>query len=178
MIIGEIKRFLRDDGPVKVSRSIRELYYKARSIEENLKIELGRPPSVGEIALKLNVDVYELNTAYEALQPIESIYSTVGGDDKNETYLVDKIGNIERQQMRSIENYNNSFGEGAYERIIDKMSLSDVIDTLSHDERQVIKLRYFKNLTQSNIAGLMGISQVQVSRIEKRVLLKMREMLG
>jgi RNA polymerase sporulation-specific sigma factor len=80
--------------------------------------------------------------------------------------------------MRSIESYNNAFGEGAYDRIIDRMSLADVMDALSHDERQVIKLRYFKNLTQSKIAGMLGISQVQVSRIEKRVLLKMREMLG
>ncbi len=178
MIIGEIKRFLRDDGPVKVSRSVRELYYKARGTEELLKGELGRPPTIGEVAEKLGVDVYDINAAYEALQPVESLYSTVGDGEKNETYLVDKLGSSDSLQMRSIESYNNAFGEGAYDRIIDRMSLADVIDALSQDERQVIKLRYFKNLTQSKIAGMLGISQVQVSRIEKRVLLKMREMLG
>ena len=178
MIIGEIKRFLRDDGPVKVSRSVRELYYKARGAEEILKGELGRPPTLKEVSQRLGVDVYDVNTAYEALQPVESLYSTVGDDDRSESYLVDKLGTSDGPQMISLENYNNSFGEKAYDRIIDRLSLTDVIESLSHDEREVIKLRYFKNLTQSKIAGMLGISQVQVSRIEKRVLLKMREMLG
>lgn len=178
MIIGEVKRFLRDDGPVKVSRSVRELYYKARGAEELLKSEMGREPTVSEIAEKLGVDVYEVNSAFEALQTTESLYSTVGDDDAQGTYLVDKLSNVSSHQMKSLETYNDSFGERAYERIIDRMSLSKAIDTLSKDEQEVIKLRYFKNMTQSRIAGLLGISQVQVSRIEKRVLLKMREMLG
>ncbi len=178
MIIGEIRRFLRDDGPIKVSRSVRELYYKARSAEESLRSELGREPSVSEVAAMLNVDVYEINSAFEALQMPESLYSTVGDDESQGLYLVDKLGNAAEHQMKSIENYNNSFGERAYERILEQMSLSDVMESLPQEEQTVIKLRYFNNLTQSKIAGMLGISQVQVSRIEKRVLIKMRKMLG
>lgn len=178
MIIGEIKRFLRDDGPIKVSRSVRELYYKARSAGESLKTELGREPTVCEIAERLQVNVYDLNIAMEALQTPESLYSTVNEDESTGVYLVDKLDNVAEQQMTSVRSYNEAFGERAYERIIEKMSLADALDSLSKDERDVIKLRYFQNMTQTGIAGVLGISQVQVSRIEKRVLIKMREMLG
>ena len=178
MIMGEIKRFLRDDGPVKVSRSVRELYYKARAAADQLKTEFGREPSVGEIAERLQVDVYDLNMAMEALQTPESLYSTVNEEESTGAYLVDKLGSVAEQQMTSLKNYTEAFGERAYDRILEKISLEGVLDSLSKDERDVIKLRYFHNMTQTGIAGLLGISQVQVSRIEKRVLLKMKEMLG
>lgn len=178
MILGEIKRFLRDDGPVKVSRSVRELYYRARAAEDLLKTELGRDPTVGEVAARLGVDVYDLNMAIEALQTPESLYSTVKEEENSGSYLVDLLGSIAEQQMPSLKSYAETFGEGAYDRILEKISLEGVLDSLAKEEREVIQLRYFHNMTQTGIAGMLGISQVQVSRIEKRVLVKMREMLG
>ncbi len=160
MIIGEIKRFIRDDGIIKVSRSLKEISNKARITKEIMSKELGRDPSIGEMAERLNVSSEELVMAFEAGCSPESLYSTVGEGDNNPILLIDRI------------NGNNNHSEIDF---IDKLALRQVLDTLNPREKQIIILRYFKEKTQFQIAKFLGISQVQVSRIEKKILEDIRK---
>ena len=155
MIIGEIKRFIRDDGIIKVSRSLKEIASKARITKEIISKELGREPSVNEIAERMNVAPEELVLALEAGCTPESLYSTVGEGDNTPILLIDRI------------NADNNSSEVD---LIDKIAIRQILDTLDARERQIIVLRYFKEKTQVQIAKLLGISQVQVSRIEKKIL--------
>lgn len=156
MIIGEIKRFMRDDGIIKVSRSLKEVSNKARVIREIMTKELGREPSISEMANRLNIPNEELVMAMEAGCSPESLYSTVGEGDSSPILLIDRID--------SEYNVNNELD------LIDRIALRQVLETLNTRERQIIILRYFKEKTQVQIAKLLGISQVQVSRIEKKIL--------
>ncbi len=155
MIIGEIKRFIRDDGIIKVSRSLKEIASKARITKEIISKELGREPSVNEIAERINVSPEELVLALEAGCTPESLYSTVGEGDNTPILLIDRI------------NADNNSSEVD---LIDKIAIRQILDSLDTRERQIIILRYFKEKTQVQIAKLLGISQVQVSRIEKKIL--------
>jgi RNA polymerase sporulation-specific sigma factor len=155
MIIGEIKRFIRDDGIIKVSRSLKEIASKARITKEIISKELGREPSVNEIAERMNVSPEELVLAMEAGCTPESLYSTVGEGDNSPILLIDRI------------NADNNSSEVD---LIDKIAIRQILDSLDTRERQIIILRYFKEKTQVQIAKLLGISQVQVSRIEKKIL--------
>lgn len=155
MIIGEIKRFIRDDGIIKVSRSLKEIASKARITKEILTKELGREPGVNEIAERMNVSPEELVLAIEAGCTPESLYSTVGEGDNTPILLIDRI------------NADNNSSEVD---LIDKIAIRQILDSLDTRERQIIILRYFKEKTQVQIARLLGISQVQVSRIEKKIL--------
>jgi RNA polymerase sporulation-specific sigma factor len=155
MIIGEIKRFIRDDGIIKVSRSLKEISNKARVVKEVMSKELGREPSINEIAVRLDISPEELVMAIEAGHSPESLYNTVSEGDNSPILLIDRI--------------NDGCNTGEME-LIDKIALRQVLETLKPRERQIIVLRYFKEKTQVQIAKLLGISQVQVSRIEKRVL--------
>ncbi|OPX43877.1 RNA polymerase sigma-F factor [Ruminiclostridium hungatei] len=155
MIIGEIKRFIRDDGIIKVSRSLKEIASKARITKEILCKELGREPGVNEIAERMNVSPEELVLAIEAGCTPESLYSTVGEGDNTPILLIDRI------------NADNNSSEVD---LIDKIAIRQILDSLDARERQIIILRYFKEKTQVQIARLLGISQVQVSRIEKKIL--------
>lgn len=155
MIIGEIKRFIRDDGIIKVSRSLKEIASKARITKEIVSKELGREPSVNEIAERMNVSSEELVLALEAGCSPESLYSTVGEGDNSPILLIDRI------------NADNNSSEVD---LIDKIAIRQILDSLDTRERQIIILRYFKEKTQVQIAKLLGISQVQVSRIEKKIL--------
>ncbi len=155
MIIGEIKRFIRDDGIIKVSRSLKEIASKARITKEILTKELGREPGVNEIAERMNVSPEELVMAIEAGCTPESLYSTVGEGDNTPILLIDRI------------NADNNSSEVD---LIDKIAIRQILDSLDARERQIIILRYFKEKTQVQIARLLGISQVQVSRIEKKIL--------
>ncbi|WP_027627063.1 RNA polymerase sporulation sigma factor SigF [Ruminiclostridium cellobioparum] len=155
MIIGEIKRFIRDDGIIKVSRSLKEIASKARITKEIISKELGREPSVNEIAERMNVSPEELVLALEAGCTPESLYSTVGEGDNTPILLIDRI------------NADNNSSEVD---LIDKIAIRQILDSLDARERQIIILRYFKEKTQVQIAKLLGISQVQVSRIEKKIL--------
>ncbi|MBE7055866.1 MAG: SigB/SigF/SigG family RNA polymerase sigma factor [Ruminococcaceae bacterium] len=157
MIAGEIKRFLRDDGPVKVSRSLKELYMKARAASVALSIKLGREPGLSEVAESLNVSVEDLTLAMEAQESPESFYSMCEGE---EVYLLDKL---------------SAEKESEFEGILDRMTVVSLLKCLDSEERNIITLRYLKNKTQSDVGRVMGISQVQVSRREKRALKKMRE---
>lgn len=160
MIIGEIKRFIRDDGIIKVSRSLKEISNKARITKEIMSKELGREPSVNEMAVRLNISPEELVVALDAGCSPESLFNTVGEGDNSPILLIDRI---------------NDESNGNEVDLVDKIALRQILDTLSTRERQIIILRYFKEKTQVQIAKLLGISQVQVSRIEKKILEDIRK---
>lgn len=154
MIIGEIKRFIRDDGIIKVSRSLKETANKVRVVKEIMSKELGREPSIAEMSSRLNISPEDLIMAIEAGTAPESLYSPFSEGDNSQRLLIDKI---DAESSSETE-------------IIDRIALKQVLDTLEPRERQIIVLRYFKEKTQVQIAKLLGISQVQVSRIEKKIL--------
>ena len=162
MIMGEIKRFLRDDGMIKVSRPLKEIAAKARYMQENLQQTTGKVPTMAEIAAALNVEVEELAHAMDAGYEVESIYAVVHQGDGGPVYLLDKL---------------EISGADSNDGMIDKIALRDIITKLEPKERQVIIMRYFQDKTQSQIAKAIGVSQVQVSRIEKRVLKNLRQKL-
>jgi len=154
MIIGEIKRFLRDDGIIKVSRSLKEMSYRAKITKELMSKELGREPTINEMAARMDVSNEELVMAIEAGYSPESLFNPVV-DGENSLMLIDRLND----QCTDSET-----------DIIDKISLRQILDTLKPREKQIIILRYFKEKTQVQIAKQLGISQVQVSRIEKKIL--------
>lgn len=159
MIIGEIKRFIRDDGIIKVSRSLKEMSNKIRVTKEHLTKQMGREPSINELSDYLNITTEELVMAIESSYSPESLYATIGEGDSSPTYLIDRIDGESNES--DIE-------------LTDKIALRQIIDTLKPRERQIIILRYFKEMTQVKIAEMLGISQVQVSRIEKKILRDLR----
>ncbi|MGN0316351.1 MAG: SigB/SigF/SigG family RNA polymerase sigma factor [Lachnospira sp.] len=161
MITGEIKRFLRDDGMLKVSRSLKENVAKAARTAEEFRVEYKREPTIEEISEKCNVPVEDLVLSYEAAAEVESIYKTIYQSDGNEVCLVDKLEE------------KKNFGE----EVLNKITVKQLLESLRGDEADLIKYRYFDELTQTEIAVKMGISQVQVSRMEKRILKKMRTQL-
>ncbi|BDZ79370.1 RNA polymerase sporulation sigma factor SigF [Claveliimonas bilis] len=159
MISGEIKRFLRDDGMIKVSRSLKEMAYKAHCCREKLQGENGDEPSLGEIAKTMQVDKEELVLALEAGAEIESLHKTIYQKDGHEIQLLDKLEEKEERE----------------EAVLNRMLLSQLLEQLRPEERQLIYLRYFANKTQTEVGKILGISQVQVSRMEKRILEEMGE---
>jgi len=161
MIVGEIKRFLRDDGMIKVSRSLKELVNKSTAAREQLKGKLGRDPSVQEIAEAIDSTPEEIVYAMEAVRTPASIYDVIYEDEDNPILLIDKMSEDTPQIDETME----------------RITLNDLLSKLDKRERTIIIMRYFRDKTQSEIAEMLNISQVQVSRIEKKVLLKMREML-
>ena len=160
-ILGEIKRFIRDDGPIKVSRSIKELCVKIREVQKEYLNKKGEEIKIEQIAKILNVSKEEIAAALDSVNCVDSIYD-VNYKDDSEGNILDKIPANE-------DNEKN---------IIDKIVLKDAINRLNERERKIILLRYFRGSTQSQVAKVLGISQVQVSRIEKRVLSDMKEMLA
>jgi len=161
MIIGEIKRFLRDDGIIKVSRSLKQTANKIKYAKESLSKKLGREPTIQELSEELNIDKEELVMAMESSFHPDYLYDVVHQDDGNPLYLIDKVG-VEEDE------------EGD---LIDKIVLKELLGELKERDRQVIILRYFKDKTQVEVAKLLGISQVQVSRIEKRIIEEMKKKL-
>ncbi|MDO5294011.1 MAG: RNA polymerase sporulation sigma factor SigF [bacterium] len=161
MITGEIKRFLRDDGMIKVSRSLKEIAGKVRITKEILGNRFDREPTIDEISEELGIPTEDIIMALESNSEVESLYKTIYQGDGNAIYLIDKL-----EQTRD-ENEN----------IIDHIALREIIDTLSDKEKNLIELRYFRDKTQTDIAKELGISQVQVSRLEKKILKVMKERL-
>lgn len=162
MITGEIKRFLRDDGMIKVSRSLKELGMRVSSTREQMIWELGREPGLEELALRVGVSCEEVAASMEAATEVESIYKTVGSGEDQNLRLLDKLPDEREQQ----------------EELLNRMVLKQLLEQLSPKDREIIMRRYFENQTQSQIAADLNISQVQVSRLEKKILRKMREYLG
>ena len=160
MISGEIKRFLRDNNSLlKMSRSIKENGWKIKAAKERLSYELGRDATMEELAAATELSVEDVVTALEAGSEIESIYKTVYQGDGNEIYLVDRI----KEEKNETES------------LINRMTVEQLLESLSEEERLLITSRYFEDKTQVQTAALLGISQVQVSRLEKKILLKMRK---
>ncbi|MDU4933891.1 MAG: SigF/SigG family RNA polymerase sporulation sigma factor [Peptostreptococcaceae bacterium] len=159
MILGEIKRYLRDDGMVKVSRSLKQIAIKAKTQTEILTKKLGREPSIEELAHDLDVEKEDLVMAMEANFSVEYLHGVIHEEEGSPICLIDKI---------SLK------GENEEERVIDNLLLKQVLDKLEKRERQIIVLRYFEDKTQSEIGDILNISQVQVSRIEKKVLSKLK----
>lgn len=161
MIMGEIKRFLRDDGLIKVSRPLKEIATKAKYMKDVLIKEKNKEPTLNELAICINVDTDELILALEADKEVESLYATVYQNDGKSIYLIDKV-----------EGKTNFFEQ---EKVVENIVLQDIIKTLEPREREIIILRYFEDKTQSEVAKKIGVSQVQISRIEKKILTKIRE---
>ena len=155
MILGEIKRFLRDDGLIKVSRTLKGYAQKGELAREELKKALGREPTIKEISEKCGISTEDLLCAFDALREPESINREIYDD--SDTTFSDRLSECDEQ-----------------EKVTDKILVEEMLKKVSPKERQVIVLRYFKEKSQREIADMIGISQVQVSRIEKRVIEKMR----
>ena len=159
MISGEIKRFLRDDGMIKVSRSLKETCYKAYLAREKLEKKMGRDPQIQEMAKEIGIPEEELIQALDSSAEIESVQKTMYPGEGNDICLLDKL---EEKRDRQEESLN-------------RILLEEILGSLSPQERQLIYMRYFQERTQTEIAGELGISQVQVSRMEKKILKRLRE---
>ena len=159
MITGEIKRFLRDDGMVKVSRSLKEEAARIYAVREVFMGEQGREPTLEELAEELQLTREEVILAMESAAQIESLQKTIYQSDGSDIALEDKLPFEKNQQ----------------EEVLDRMLLEQMLGSLNTEDRELIYLRFFKERTQSNIAKKMGMSQVQVSRMEKKILRRMRE---
>ena len=158
-ILGEIRRFIRDDGPIKVSRSIKELGIKALEVQKEYFRKNGREINIEELAKELKTPKEEVALALEAFTPIHSIDETAyKNDDDGEISILDKLSNSIDEEMR----------------ITNRLSIEQVLNSLKDDEKQIILLRYYKGKTQSEIAKILGVSQVQVSRIERKTLENMK----
>ena len=157
-IAGEIRRFLRDDGTIKVSRTIKEQAAQLRALRNQLSLELGREPKLSEIAQASGLTVQEIAVIDTAMLPADSLQRPAGEDGCSLEQLLP--------------------GEAIEERIIESVSLEDAIRQLEPRQQAVIRMRYFRGMTQDKTAVVLGVSQVQVSRLERKALGRLREILG
>ncbi len=156
-ILGEIKRFIRDDGIVKVSRSTKELAMKILELQKEYLNKTGEEISITTISKTLKVPKEEITYALDSLRPVSSIYEETSSGDDSRT-IIDKIGT----------------GKDEAGGVVDKIAIKQLIDNLNTREKEIILLRFYKEKTQSEVAKVLGITQVQVSRIEKKVLNSMK----
>ncbi len=159
MICGEIKRYVRDNNTVKMPRSLKEMQQKIRYARQKLSLSLSREPGAMEIAREIGSDIEDVLYALESMQAPSSLDEPVYGE--SESTLKDIIADKKDKAT-----------------LIDKLSLHQCLDQLEEKEKKIILLRYFKDMTQTKIADIMGLSQVQISRIESRVIDKLRRKLG
>ena len=159
-IMGEIKRFLRDDGPIKVSRSMKELGMKIKELQREASVQ-GKELKIEEIAKTLHVSKEEVAASLDSFQPVESIYSQRYQDEEGGISLLDTLEEKEEEVT-----------------LADKLTLKQLIEDLGDKEQQLILLRYYKGRTQMQVASILGITQVQVSRMEKKILSSMRSKLA
>lgn len=159
LITGEIKRFLRDDGMIKVSRVIKENQVKVMSCSEEFRNKYGREASIGELSEKTGLEKEEIITALEAAREIESLHKVIYSGENSEISIMDRL-----EDKRNEEN-----------NVIEKMYIQQLMSTLEEKEKKIILMRYFQNMTQSEIANILGTSQVQVSRMEKKILERLRK---
>ena len=152
MIIGEIKRFLRDDGPIKVSRSLKELSFRIKQMQEESIKKNNKELTISELAEKLETDAEDIILAIESSREVESLFKTIG-EQNGQTFLIDQLKTLSENEI-----------------LLENISLKEALNYLNGKERQIIIMRYYQDRTQTDIAKQLGISQVQVSRIEKRVL--------
>ena len=161
MILGEIKRYLRDNNPLKVSRSTKDMAYKAFSYKEEFFGIYNREPTIEEIAEYLGTTVYVISNAMESVSPTVSLYDPVFSDETDSLYFLDKL---------KAEDFEDS--------VISKTLIIDVLHKLHKREKHILNLRYMQGKTQTQVADIIGISQAQVSRIEKNVLSLLKSQLG
>ncbi len=159
MIIGEIRRYLRDNSAIRITRSIRDLAYKALKIREKITAERECEPTLDEIARELDVKKEALSEAMEAVVEPISIYEPMSNDGGDPLYVIDRLADV----------------TGADDTWLENIALRDALKTLGERESKIISMRYFDNKTQTEIADCLGISQAQVSRLEKGALEKMRK---
>ena len=161
MIAGEIKRFLRDDGMVKVSRTLKENCWKIHRETEGFRQQKGREPTIEELSELTGLLPEEIAMAIESAAEVESIYKTIPQKDGSEVCLLDRM---------------ESQGSGM-QQLLNKVVLEQLLEELPQEERRLIVMRYLQEKTQSEVAKVMGVSQVQISRLEKRILRQLREKL-
>ena len=157
MILGEVKRFMRDDGYVKVSRSVKTLCYKINQYVDVVKTQTGASPTVEEIAQHFNVDATDVVFAMESGKMPVSIYEKANDGDDKSTQLLEKLQ------------------DDADKKLVDRVILQDMLSKLTEREQKIVILRYYRDLTQGEIAKTLGVSQVQVSRLENKILEKLRQ---
>lgn len=158
MISGEIKRFLRDDGMVKVSRAVKENGFKIKLAKEKLGQSLGREATLLEISKETGIAKEDIVLALEANVEVESIYKGVYQSEGTEIYLLDKL----------------PMQKDDHEELVNHLLLEQLMGNLLEEEQQLIRLRYYENKTQVQVAEILHVSQVQVSRLEKKILKRMR----
>ncbi|MGL5634560.1 MAG: RNA polymerase sporulation sigma factor SigF [Sarcina sp.] len=161
MILGEIKRFIRDDGIIKVSRNVKITAQKLYFDKERLTKDLGREPTISELSEYVGMDKEEVLFALESVNNMHYLYDTIHQSDGSPILFIDKLSENLQENTDMIE----------------KIALKEAIRSLDEKARKIIFLRYFKDKTQSEVANLLGISQVQVSRIEKKILVNIKEKL-
>lgn len=160
MILGELKRFFRDDGMIKVSRSIKENQHRVYLAREKIEKELGREPSLKEIAEMIEMPPEEVAMTMDSAAEVESLYRTVYQSEGTDISLIDKIPEK----------------ENAEEHLLNRIFLEEILGKLESSDRKLLYMRYFQDQTQTQIAEQLGVSQVQVSRMEKRILKKLRSL--
>ncbi len=161
MCIGEIRRYLRDDGPMRVSRSMRDTAYKAMQVKEKLINENRKEPNIDDIANELGMPVSEVVIALEAISQPLSLYEPVYSDNGDTIYVMDQVGD------------SNSDSDW-----IDEIMIKDELKRLGDRERSILYLRFMKGKTQTEVASEIGISQAQVSRVEKNALNRIKGTTG
>ena len=162
-ILGEIKRFIRDDGPIKISRSIKETNVKVRELQKEYYNRTGKDIPIEEVAKKLKITKEEVSMAIDSCKPLSSIEEASFRDSKTD------------KTISLIEKIDSGIDEASL--ISNKLTIIELINQLESRDKQLIMLRYYNEKTQTQVAKILGITQVQVSRIEKRILNKMRDKL-
>jgi RNA polymerase sporulation-specific sigma factor len=158
LVTGEIRRFLRDDGMVKISRSIKENSWRIKKSRERLEQSLGRSVTIQELAEDTGLTPEEVVLAGDAAEPVDSIYQPIYQEDGSQLYLLDRLAEDSQQE----------------EALLNRLAVQQLLEMLEPQERQIIECRYFENLTQQAVAERLGMTQVQVSRREKKILVKLR----
>lgn len=162
MIIGEIRRYLRDNNPIRVSRSLRDIAYKALQVRDSLVYRNSREPTVSEIAAELNVSREEVVFALDAIQEPVSLFDPIYQEGGDPIYIMD--------QIKDEKDLDHVWIEG--------MAIREALDKLNERERLILSLRFFASKTQMEVAEEIGISQAQVSRLEKAALQHMRKLIA
>ena len=153
MIVGEIRRFLRDDGPIKISRSLKETGIRVRGVQEELARELGREPRLSEVAERMELTPEAITEALEATRYLTSIHEEIYQDDGDAIYVIDQLASKEEDG-----------------RFLEYIALDEVLNRLPERERTILYLRFYRDKTQMEVAEEIGISQVQVSRLERKAI--------
>ncbi len=159
MILGEIRRYLRDNNTIRVSRSLREIAYKSLKTRDYLAARYSREPTIGEISGEIGIPREEIVMALDAVQDPVSLYEPLFGDESDPVYVMDQVGDEKNRD----------------ERWLDGITVQDAISKLNEREKHILMLRFFQGKTQMEVASLIGISQAQVSRLETAALRHLRK---